>query len=172
MKSWSPLLHGNLVLFSVYQLLWEFSHVRVCWFVFPLKALGSSLKHFSTQRFDENRTKYSVKSKTWTTEEPRNKILWCLGITVVKKKRYCVSWKSRSCRIFLLRNLPHQTTGVCGRTFTLNRLFRDGRAHGIVQNTSTKTAQSRNISYMFLLPPSISSQRVFFFFNCLLCFLI
>lgn len=86
----------------------------------------------------------------------------------MKKKKILRFLEVEELQDIFTANLPHQTTGVCGRTFTLNRLFRDGRAHGIVQNTSTKTAQSRNISYMFLLPPSISLQRVFF--NCLLCF--
>lgn len=74
------------VVFCLPTSLGIFTCSRVLYF-FPLKALGSSLKHFSMQQFDQNNTKYSVKSKKWTTEEPQNKILWCPGIMLVKEKK-------------------------------------------------------------------------------------
>ena len=64
---------------------------------------------------------------------------------------------------------------LLGRTFTFllrrgntsNSVFRDGRAHGIVQNTSTKTTEARNTSWV---PYSFSSCcRLLFasvLFNC------
>lgn len=64
-----------------------------------------------------------------------------------------------SCRIFLLQPpTPNHRlwNGSVGRTFTsilrrgntFRRLFRAGRAHGIVLNTSTKTTESRNTSWI------------------------
>lgn len=131
MKFLSPLLHGNLFLFSLVCLL-TFGHfsqrLSVC-LLFFCQHFG--WKYFSLQQlynWNNNRAskKQDIQSHTrclfWKLTSPLIALSWCTGITRVRVGAHSESenlpWKMKSWAeledIFTPRtNLPHQTTD-CG----------------------------------------------------------